>query len=238
MNVGDLSNPDYDKDPPSGGYPQPAEDIKVITQILNKLINDSSKDVLLVGHSSGGFTATAAAVPELQAKNRKSKGLKGGVIGIFYECAFLIPVGESVHSFFQPKDGSDPVVPPYSVIHAHGFSSLLSTKDGAKYFFNGLDEATAKHYESTLTASPVFTTILENDAYVALPCAYLVSEDDLALPAAYQEGMVAMQSQRPGVSITTYKAPCGHSPHLQWTEGLVQKIEEFGRNAVVASQIS
>jgi hypothetical protein len=35
---------------------------------------------------------------------------------------------------------------------------------------------------------------LQNDAYVALPCTYLVAENDLALPPAYQEGMVSLQN--------------------------------------------
>ncbi|KAL9067032.1 MAG: hypothetical protein Q9157_006947 [Trypethelium eluteriae] len=230
MNVGDVSNPDYEREPPANGYPQPADDAVVLIDLLKSLIIGSGKQVIVLGHSSGGFTATFVSIPELQASVRKLRGEAGGILGIFYEAGFLVPVGESVHSFFQPKDGSDPIIPPYSVIHAHGFDSLLSTKEGAKYFFNGMDEAIAQHYETTLTASPVFTTVLDNDAYTGLPCAYLISENDLALPAAYQEGMVAMQSQRPGVRMTTYRAPCGHSPHLQWTDGLVEKVKEFAQN--------
>lgn len=109
MNVGDISKPDFDRDPPANGYPQPADDIKIIHTLLKKLIDEDSKKVLLIGHSSGGFTATAAATPEFQAKNRKA----GGIIGIFYISGFLVPVGESVNSFFQPKDGSPPVIPPF-----------------------------------------------------------------------------------------------------------------------------
>ncbi|KAA8565896.1 hypothetical protein EYC84_009707 [Monilinia fructicola] len=206
MNVGDIANPNYDLDIPSDG-----------------------KDVLLLGHSSGGFTATASAIPEFQAKSRKERGLSGGIIGIFYACGFLIPVGESVHSFFQPKDGSPPVVPPYCKFHKHGFHGVASAVEGAKYFFNGLDEAQAKHYESTLTASPVFQTVLHNDAYSALPSTYLVTEDDLALPAAYQEGMIALQNSRPEVNIGVLKCPSGHSPHLTWIEGLVSEVQKFGK---------
>lgn len=58
-----------------------------------------------------------AAVPELQAKTRKTIGASGGIIGILNYSGFLIPVGDSVHSFFQPKDGSDPVTPPYCQFH-------------------------------------------------------------------------------------------------------------------------
>ncbi|KAL9013914.1 MAG: hypothetical protein Q9173_001419 [Seirophora scorigena] len=226
MNVGDVSRPDYDRDPPPNGYPQPADDVKVVRKILDHLIVGSNKNVLLVGHSSGAFTATMVAVPELQAKSRKEKGLSGGILGIFYESGFLVPVGESVHSFFQPKDGSA-VIPPYCQFHKHGFAGVGSAKDGAKYLFNGLDEATAKYYEATLTASPPLRTVLDNDAYAAVPLAYLVTESDLVLPSAYQEGMITAQSQRPGVKLSVYRCAAGHSPHLTWTEGLVSAIQEF-----------
>ncbi len=80
-----------------------------------------------------------------------------------------------------------------------------------------------------MIASPVFTTVLDNDAYTALRCAYLVTEDDLALPAVYQDGMVVMQSE---VDLTVFRCPAGRSPHLTWTEGLVVKLWEFGLKAL------
>ncbi|TGO47639.1 hypothetical protein BCON_0269g00050 [Botryotinia convoluta] len=229
LNVGDLANPDYDRDIPAGGYPQPSDDLVIINELLQDLITKGEKNVIVLGHSSGGFTATACAIPELQANVRKKRGLSGGIIGIFYACAFLIPVGDSVNGFFQPKDGSSPVVPPYCKFHVHGMNGVASTVEGAKYFFNGLDEAQAKKYESTLTASPIFKTILHNDAYVALPCTYLITEDDLALPTAYQEGMIALQNSRPGVNITIVRCPSGHSPHLTWIEGFVAAVQKFGK---------
>lgn len=117
MNIGDTSNPDYDRDPPPNGYPQPADDAETLNELLSQLVLESSKDVLLVGHSSGAFTASMAAVPELQAKTRKTKGASGGIIGILNYSGFLIPVGDSVHGFFQPKDGSEFVTPPYCQFH-------------------------------------------------------------------------------------------------------------------------
>jgi len=224
LDVGDPENPDFERDPPAAGLPQPADDVKTIQAVLKNLIKDGKK-VVLIGHSSGGFAATASATPDVQAKNLKA----GGVIGIFFVSAFVIPLNESVDSFFQPKDGSPPVIPPYCKFHKHGVAGLVSTNEGAKYFFNGLEEAKAKYYESKLTASTVFRTVLENDAYAALPCTYLVTEEDVALPAAYQEGMVALQNQRPGVDIRIVRAPTGHSPHLSWTDGLVTEVQSFGK---------
>lgn len=117
LNVGDdITNPDFDREPPAGGYPQGEEDAEVVLGVLNPLIHDQGKKVLVLAHSSGGWVATEAARPELQARSREAKGLAGGIVGIMYMSAFVIPVGESVHSFFQPKDG--PVVaPPFMRFH-------------------------------------------------------------------------------------------------------------------------
>jgi len=127
LDIGDISNPNYDRDPPPNGYAQPADDAKVVEEILDRLILEHDMYVLLVGHSSGAFTATMVATPELQAKSRKAKGLSEGVIGVFYACGFLVPVGESVHSFFQPKDGSEATIPPYCRVHVRISRALANT---------------------------------------------------------------------------------------------------------------
>jgi hypothetical protein len=118
LNVGDdLLNPDFDLGPPAEGYPSDTEDANVVIQVLDKLVNKDGKDVLLLAHSSGGWVASQAAIPEYQLKARQSRGEKGGIIGIFYSGALVVPVGESVTSFFQPKDGTL-VTPPYMRFHA------------------------------------------------------------------------------------------------------------------------
>lgn len=115
-NIGDINNPDFDREPPAGGYPQGEEDAQVVLAVLEPLINEGKK-VLMVAHSAGGWVATEVARPELQAKHRASNGLTGGIIGILYMGAFVIPVGESINSFFQPKDGQPAVTPPFMTFH-------------------------------------------------------------------------------------------------------------------------
>lgn len=111
LNVGDVNNPDFNRGPPPGGYPSDTKDVDVVVQLLRQLI-ENGKHVLLMAHSSGGWVATQAAIPELQSKYRQANGQAGGIIGLFYIGALVIPVGESVHSFFQPKEGP-PITPPF-----------------------------------------------------------------------------------------------------------------------------
>lgn len=138
LNVGDVINPDFDLEPPAGGYPQGEEDTKAVLGVLRPLVDEGNK-VLIIAHSSGGWVATEAARPELQAKTRAANGARGGkscssraflfeasenymsntcsgIVGIIYMGAFVVPVGDSVHSFFQPKDGNA-VVPPFMTFH-------------------------------------------------------------------------------------------------------------------------
>jgi hypothetical protein len=95
-----------------------------------------------------------------------------------------------------------------------------------KYLFGDLTPEDAQQWTKGLTASPILTTKLSNDAYAALPCAYLVLEGDMTLPKEYQEGMVALQSGRTG-EFTRYQCPAGHSPHLSWTDGVVKTVQDF-----------
>lgn len=93
--------------------------------------------------------------------------------------------------------------------------------------FNDLDPSEAKKWDALLVPSTgVLTAKLTNDAYSALPCAYLVLDGDLTLPKEYQEGMVALQSSKTG-DFTIYHSPAGHSPHLSWTEGVVDSALDF-----------
>ena len=116
LNVGDIHNPDFSRPPPSGGYPKGEDSVAVVNDVLRTLIVEQGKRVLLVAHSAGGWTATQAAIPELQAKTRAAKGLAGGIIGILFYGGFIIPVGQSITEFFHPKD-EEVVVSPWLNLH-------------------------------------------------------------------------------------------------------------------------
>jgi pimeloyl-ACP methyl ester carboxylesterase len=130
LNVGDVQNPDFDRPPPDGGYPQGDEDVEALLAVLKALIEEQGKEVLLLAHSAGGWTATQAAVSALQKNVRKAEGKEGGVVGLLFYSGFVIPVGESIHSFFQPKDGSTVVVPDWLQFHVSILPSYLLNTSG------------------------------------------------------------------------------------------------------------
>lgn len=80
--------------------------------------------------------------------------------------------------------------------------------EAEKNLFNDLDPAEAEKWAAGLTGSPILTTKLTNDAYSAVPCAYLVLDGDLTLPKEYQEGtcMAALQGSKTG-EFTMYHCP-------------------------------
>ena len=53
LNVGDVNTPDFNSEPPEGGYPQGDEDSSIILNLLSSLILKEGKRVLIIGHSSG-----------------------------------------------------------------------------------------------------------------------------------------------------------------------------------------
>lgn len=112
------------------------------------------------------------------------------------------------------------------MIQKHGALGLGTPVNAEKFFFNDLDEPTAKKWASSLTASPISTSKITNNAYAAVPCAYLVLDGDLALDKTYQEAMITAQEEKTG-KFTVYHCPAGHSPHLSWTSGVVETVQDF-----------
>ena len=62
---------------------------------------DEGKDVIVIMHSYGGQAGSAAAFG-LGVEERKKAGLHGGVLGLVYICAFVVPSGKSVGDMDPP----------------------------------------------------------------------------------------------------------------------------------------
>lgn len=116
----------------------------------------------------------------------------------------------------------------------------MTARYASKTFFNLLSpskeapDKDADYYESIMTATSIFTTVLENDTYSQLPCLYLMTKNDKAIQPAAQEGMVALQNSRDGVDIKVVRCEADHSPQLGWTDGVVKEVKEFGEGILTA----
>jgi len=66
----------------------------VRSQLL-PLIEDQGQDVIVLCHSYGGIPGGAAAAG-LSKTRRINEGKKGGVLGLVYMCAFIVPENQSL----------------------------------------------------------------------------------------------------------------------------------------------
>lgn len=68
-----------------------AKDADAVRAAILPLL-DEGKDVIVLAHSYGGIPAAGAA-HGLSVETRKKQGQKGGVIGLVYASAFVVPEG-------------------------------------------------------------------------------------------------------------------------------------------------
>lgn len=84
--------------PTVGGTETPlaglAEDVAAVREVVAPLV-ESGREVVLIGHSSGGLSMSAV-VEDLDAASRTAAGKAGGVVRCVYMAAFILPKGQSL----------------------------------------------------------------------------------------------------------------------------------------------
>lgn len=76
------------------------EDAACIRSVLDKLVETERKDVICVLHSYGGMVGTEGIHESLGKNFREAKSLDGGVLGILYMAAFVLPLGTHLGTAF------------------------------------------------------------------------------------------------------------------------------------------
>ncbi|PSN60595.1 hypothetical protein BS50DRAFT_579120 [Corynespora cassiicola Philippines] len=236
--------------PPEEPYPAQTADAAVLEAVLRESVEGKGEEVLVVAHSSGGWSATEAVVPELQRDVRRRGGKEGGVVGVFYISAFLVEKGESVWGYFgglpeEEKGEADWVV--FHVSHltpgcygcgggggnagtdnVGGQKSGLATANRAsEYFFHDMPAEEAERLAKELTACPFLTSPLTNDPYPVLPMAYLVCELDRILPPTIQRSMIKETEQRSGRKIEVLTCAASHEVLVSKPELVADFVAEF-----------
>ncbi|TVY50477.1 hypothetical protein LCER1_G006877 [Lachnellula cervina] len=80
------------------------QDAQAVREILLPLIDDQGKNIVLLTHSYGGVSGSAAAYG-LSTASRAKAGKKGGILGIACIAAWRVPEGERLVDMLG---GSDP----------------------------------------------------------------------------------------------------------------------------------
>lgn len=91
------------------------QDAEAVRDVFLPLIEEGN-DVVLVVHSYGGITGSGAAYG-LSKSSRAKAGKKGGVVGIVYIAAFLVPQGLSMDGTIGP--------PPYLLLNQVRYYLIL-----------------------------------------------------------------------------------------------------------------
>lgn len=96
-----------------------------------------------------------------------------------------------------------------------------------KYFFPRLSPNEVAHWAGQLRAQRVPDTPLSNDGFVAMPCRYIICQDDPMIPAAAQAKMIHGKAAQ-GAQMEALPFNFDHSPELTATTELAQIILDFG----------
>ncbi|KAJ9294966.1 hypothetical protein DTO271G3_6528 [Paecilomyces variotii] len=197
------------------------DDADFIRKTTASLVEEG-KDVLMVMHSYGGIPGTESTKGLLK-KERELEGKKGGIVGLVYMTAFLLPEGQSLGSFLGGYDN-------WIV-----FNGNKMTLDRApEIMYNDLPveigEAYAKKALHHSAAS--FDTPLTYPAYKYLPTTYLLCKQDMAIPFAGQQAMASIA----GEAVTKHICNSAHSPMLSMPDTVVSVIREAAGETITVNQ--
>ncbi|KAL8929510.1 MAG: hypothetical protein Q9208_001179 [Pyrenodesmia sp. 3 TL-2023] len=206
-------------DPESFDFPQRSltDDAAAIHTELARLIQQEGKAVFAVMHSYGGLVGSEAVGEELAWSSRQARRQLGGVIHLFFFCAFVLDEGQSILGTFGKS--------PNPNVHSDGRSYILPEK-----LYNDLPPDEAALWESRLVAQSykVQEAQVTRTAWKYIASTYLITENDQTVPPQYQEAFAKQ------AGATVERCSSGHSPQLSQPEMLVQKIIEASMKAMAA----
>ncbi|KAJ5087127.1 hypothetical protein N7456_010743 [Penicillium angulare] len=203
------AHPSTGAEPPSKEL---SDDVTSLRDVLVKLA-DEGRELVVVAHSYGGVVASCA-VDGLSKQARERESKLGGVIKVIYLAAFALDKGQSLLGMlggnFLPwmKVEGDYVL-------ADGAGNVgwqdLSFERQEKW--NSLTQhACRAPFSGETTYEPW------ND----IPCAYIVCEQDNALPPPFQE----LFASKMGGPEVTYRLPSSHSPFLSMPSRLANTLQQ------------
>lgn len=188
-------------------------DTDAITTILQSLVEDQGKDVVLFLYSYGGMPGSAAATGLAKAQ-RAQEGKAGGVIGLLFLGAFIVPEGIScagaqggiLPPWVLHDQVRGPPRPHYSyIMHFADMlqpsANLAVVDNPIKIFAADVDAVFAQSLTAGLRphATLAFNSPQPHPAWADEAfrgrLAFIVTTEDCAVPREAQFGMMASTQQ-------------------------------------------
>ncbi|KAM0809592.1 putative AB hydrolase-1 domain-containing protein [Seiridium cardinale] len=191
------------------------DDALAVRSEVKRLV-EAGERVVLVMHSYGGLVGSEAVTEDLSFAQRRSNGLHGGVVHLFYFAAFILSKGQSVLGAFGGSANND--VKP---------DGRFTLNDSAKLLYHDLPDQEAQYWQSKIIdqSYAVQQTEITNEAYRFVASTYVVCQTDRASPPQYQKmfGTIA------GSEIQSINS--GHSPMLSHPLELAKMIDQVTKAA-------
>jgi len=213
---------------------QTGDDVKGIRGRLEQLIEAEGKDVILVGHSYAG-APTSQSVKGFERFERHAQGKSGGIVRYVIMCGFALKEGTTVMGSRSAERDLPPFIRP-EVSFAWSICDLsLTAPQGnllhplaglAQHCYSDLPESEQEKWlaECVPHSSLAPMDKAENTCWDSnIPKTYVVTLNDMMLPAAAQEAMLA------GVKDETWtveRLVSGHSPFLSQIEKCINILTE------------
>lgn len=221
-----LGHPSNGAEPPNKTL---QDDINYLHESLKRLI-DEGKYLIVIVHSYGGIVGSGA-VAGLSKLEREKQSLPGGVSIIVYMTAFAIPRGMSLKGTMG-GEYPDFVSVEARIIPSHFISSSLSISQGDYiHFMGGPDigfhgvpkEEHVKFLDSfTHICRGAFEGAATYEPRHEIPSAYILCEDDRAIPLPLQEQMAQRLKTK-----FEYRIKSSHMPFIGMPDTVADIIKEL-----------
>ncbi|TVY29754.1 hypothetical protein LHYA1_G002033 [Lachnellula hyalina] len=195
------------KSPPDASFP---EDVVAVREVVENLV-EAGERVLMVMHSYGGAVGTDA-ITGLSFTERKAEGKKGGVIHLFYMCAYILPPGATIWSIVEEAQMTQ-FWPQFVDNAADGSSFPHDPK--LLFFGDGVEQRVVDEALPHLVRSPLsmFHTETKGSAWKIVPATYILTQQDYSVPRVYQDIMLS-KVKKEGVVLKTEDYETSHSAEM------------------------
>ncbi|KAK7728478.1 hypothetical protein SLS57_002366 [Botryosphaeria dothidea] len=185
-------------------------DVSSLRNTLSRLIDDQSKEVVVLLHSYGGVVGSCAS-QGFGFKQRASERKKGGILEIIYLSAFALPKGKSLLDML----GGQPL--PWMRIEGPKVFVDLPPATG----FPDLPPAEQEKWTARLThtSAAVFSGPSTYEPWHDIPCMYFICDGDTILIPPIQEAMAA------SLGTTIRRNSGAHSAFLSVPDQVIEGIE-------------